>query len=181
MPAGEVDLDAFPVSTLHGAELYLGSTNAPIDFTAQQNRSSCGSILLWSRGRDTETSQRPRRSSVDLEALVASLSIYTPDQVDVRAGLKSREHVDAAYPPELFAMGESGAIVVEFVVDAGGRLERDTFAVVSTTHTVLSAAVARALGQSAFTPAIKNGNPVRQVVRQRFSFGPSGQSRGSAP
>lgn len=181
MPAGEVDLDAFPVSSLHGAELYLGSTSSPMDFTAQQNRSSCGSILLWSRGRDTETNQRPRRSSVDLEELVASLSVYTPDQVDIRAELKSRDQLEAAYPPELFAMRASGTVVVEFVVDAGGKLERNTFAVVSSTHAVLSAAVARALAQSTFSPAMKDRNPVRQFVRQRFDFGPNGRSSGSAP
>lgn len=172
MPAGEVDLDAFPVSTLHGAELYLGSTTAPIDYTAQQNRSACGSILLWSRGRDTETSERPRRGSVDLEALVASLAVYTAEQVDVRAELKSRDQLDAAYPAELFALRESGTVVAEFVVDARGRVERETFAVVSSTHQLLSSAVARALAQSAFVPAVKDGKAVRQFVRQRFEFGP---------
>lgn len=172
MPAGEVDLDAFPVSTLHGAELYLGSTTAPIDFTAQQNRSSCGSILLWSRGRDTESNGGPRRGSVDLEALVASLAVYTADQVDVRAQLKSRGELDSAYPPELYAMRASGTVVAEFVVDARGRVEQETFAVVSSTHQVLSTAVARALGRSTFVPAVKDGKMVRQFVRQRFDFGP---------
>ena len=174
MPAGEVDLDAFPVSTLHGAELYLGSTTAPIDYTAQQNRSSCGTILLWSRGRDTEVAQRPARRSMDLDSLVASLAVYTADQVDVRAELRSHEQLNSAYPPELFAMGASGTVVAEFVVDATGRLERNTFAVVSTTHQLLSAAVARALAESAFVPAVKDGKPVRQFVRQRFDFGPRG-------
>lgn len=173
MPAGEVDLDAFPVNTLHGAELYLGSTTAPIDYTAQQNRSACGSILLWSRGRDTETEHRPRRApAVDLEALVASLAVYTADQVDVRAELKSRDLLDSSYPPELFATRASGTVVAEFVVDARGRMERETFAVVSSTHQVLSSAVARALAESIFAPAVKDGRPVRQFVRQRFDFGP---------
>jgi TonB family protein len=174
MPAGEVDLDAFPVSTLHGAEVYLGSTTAPIDYTAQQNRSSCGTILLWSRGRDTEISQRSARSSVDLDSLVSSLAVYTADQVDVRTELKSNDHLNSAYPPELFALGAGGTVVAEFVVDASGRLERNTFAVVSTTHQLLSAAVARALAQSTFVPAVKDGKRVRQFVRQRFDFGPRG-------
>lgn len=174
MPAGEVDLDAFPVSTLHGAELYLGSTTAPLDYTAQQNRSSCGSILLWSRGRDTDPGQRPARNTIDLEALVASLSVFTAEEVDVRAELKSRDQLNSAYPPELFALGASGTVVAEFVVDATGRLERNTFAVVSTTHQLLSTAVARALAQSTFVPAVKDGKRVRQFVRQRFDFGPKG-------
>ncbi len=174
MPAGEVDLDAFPVGTLHGAEIYLGSTTAPIDYTAQQNRSSCGTILLWSRGRDTEMGRRPAGRSVDLDSLVASLAVYTSDQVDSRTELTSQDHLNAAYPPELYALRASGTVVAEFVVDASGRLERNTFAVVSTTHQLLSAAVAQALAQSRFVPAMKDGKPVRQIVRQRFDFGPRG-------
>lgn len=172
MPAGEVDLDAFPVNTLHGAELYLGSTTAPIDYMAPQNRSACGSILLWSRGRDTEAGNRPRRLPVDLEALVASLGVYTSDQVDSRTELKSRDLLDAAYPPELFATRGSGTVVAEFVVDAMGRMERETFTVVSSTHQLLSSAVAGALAKSEFVPALKGGRPVRQFVRQRFDFSP---------
>ena len=69
MPAGEVDLDGFPVSTIQGIELYFGATSAPIDFTAANGASNCGTILLWSRGRDTETPELPRHTSTDLEAL----------------------------------------------------------------------------------------------------------------
>jgi len=173
MPAGEVDLDAFPVNTLHGAELYLGSTTAPLDYTGQQNRSSCGSILLWSRGRDTEAANPSRREPVDIEALVSSLSVYPADQVDKRAELQSSERLEAAYPPELYAMRVSGFVVAEFVVDAAGRVEPETFTIISSTHPLLSAAVGRALEQSSFAPAVKNGKAVRQVVQQRFDFGPN--------
>ena len=172
MPAAEVDLDAFPVSTLHGVELYLGSTTAPLDYTAQQNRSSCGSILLWSRGRDTESDLRPKKQTVDIEALVASLSVYSADQVDRRAELRNNERVEAAYPPDLFASGVSGSVVVEFVVDSKGAMEPGTFTVVSSTHQRLAAAVIQALERSAFVPAVKNGGTVRQFVRQRFDFAP---------
>jgi hypothetical protein len=82
LPAGEVNLDAFPVNTLHGIELYLGSTTAPSNFIASQGQSSCGTILLWSRGRDTEPSTSPVRRNVDLEQLAASQALYTADQVD---------------------------------------------------------------------------------------------------
>lgn len=172
MPAGEVDLDAFPVHTLQGAELYLGSTSAPIDYTGTQGRSNCGSILLWSRGRDTESAPRSRSEPVDLEALVASLSVYPADQVDERAELRSNEHLEAAYPPELYATKTTGTVVAEFVVDAAGRMESETFTIISSTHSLLSGAVRRALQQSSFEPAVKGGRAVRQVVRQRFDFGP---------
>lgn len=170
MPAGEVDLDAFPVNTLQGAELYLGSTTAPLDYAG--HRSSCGSILLWSRGRDTDPSGRSPRNPIDIEELVASLSVYTADQVDTRAVLRSHERLEAAYPPELFATRTSGTVVAEFVVDATGRVEPGTLTIISSTHSMLIAAVRQALEQSSFAPAEKYGRAVRQVVQQRFDFGP---------
>ena len=172
MPAGEVDLDAFPLHTLHGVELYLGGTTAPIEYTAQNNRSSCGSIMLWSRGRDTEGPNTSNRGIVDLERLVASMSVYTADQVEKRAELRSPERLQAAYPPELYASKISGSITAEFVVDATGRVEPETFTVVSTTHRLLATSVAKAIGESTFTPALKDGKPVRQFVRHKFDFGP---------
>ncbi len=172
MPAGEVDLDAFPLNTLHGVELYLGSTTTPLDYSAQQNRSSCGSILLWSRGRDTDPPRRRERKRVDIDELLASLSVFTSDQVDSRAELRSPEALEAAYPPDLFASRVSGRVVAEFVVDAEGRVEPQTVTVISSTHELLGSSVARALENLAFEPAVKAGNPVRQFVRQQFDFGP---------
>jgi TonB family protein len=177
MPAGEVDLDAFPVSTLHGIELYLGGTTAPMDYsTAPYGRSSCGTILLWSRGPDTDPPRDPARRRVDLEALVSSLSIYTADQVDSPATLDARQSLQAMYPTELFASGINGSVVAEFVVDAQGRIEPGTFAIVSSTHPLFTAAAARALQSAIYVPATKDGKVVRQVVQQPVRFA-SGSAR----
>lgn len=174
MPAGEVDLDAFPVTSLHGIELYLGSSTAPIDYTGHQNRSGCGTILLWSRGRDTDPVNRPPEQRLDLEELVASRSVYTVDQVDRRAELASAQRPEVTYPPELLAAGVSGSVVAEFVVNAEGKVEAGSFAIVSSTHPLFSAAVSRSLIRSTYVPALKNGRPVRQVVQQLFAFRPAG-------
>ncbi len=172
MPAGEVFLDAYPLNTLHGVELYLGSSTSPLEYTAPQNRSSCGSILLWSRGRDTDPPRRSEREPVDIDGLVASLSVFTSDQVDRRAELRSRQALESAFPPDLFAARTSGRVIAEFVVDATGKAEPLTVTVVSSTHELLTASVARAIEQSTFEPAVKGGKPVRQFVRQQFDFGP---------
>jgi TonB family protein len=176
MPAGEVDLDAFPVNTLHGIEVYLGGTTAPLAYTSPQNRSSCGTILLWSRGPDTDPPRGLARRGVDLEALVSSLSIYTSDQVDKPAALDARQPLQAIYPTELFASGINGSVVAEFVVDAQGRIEPGTFAIVSSTHPLFSAAAARALQSAIYVPATKDGKVVRQVVQQPVRFA-SGSAR----
>lgn len=171
MPTGDVDLETIPLHTLHGIEIYLTGSSTPMEYTAQNNRSSCGTILLWSRGRDTEGPRQPRRSIVDLERLVRSMSIYTADQVDQRAELRNRDRLVAAYPAELYAGKISGSLTAEFVVDATGKLEPETFTVVSSNHRLLGGAVAKALEESVFVPAMKDGAAVRQFVRQRFDFG----------
>jgi len=169
LPAGEVDLDAFPLSTLHGIEVYLGSTNAPSGYTALNGQSSCGTVLLWSRGKDTEPSRATRRRIIDLEQLGASHSVFTPDQVDTRAELVPQS-LALSYPPELFASGTPGSAVAEFVVDASGKIEPGTFEIFSSTHPAFAEAVTRALSNAHFTPATKNGENVRQLVQQPFNF-----------
>lgn len=171
MPAAEVDLDAFPTSTLQGIELYLGSSSAPADFTANGGLSSCGSILLWSRGRDTEPPPtRANRNNVDLEGLIESLTVFAANQVTEPAELVDTSAFDVRYPQDLYAEGVGGTVVAEFVVDTSGRIEKQTFSIVTATNSRFSAAVERAMGSARYTPAKKDGRPVRQAVQQSFSF-----------
>lgn len=172
MAGGEVDLDAFPVSTIHGVELYLGGTTAPLDYISQRGLSNCGTILLWSRGRDTDPARMPALNRVDLDSLVTSMSVYTADQVDSAAERGPDHDADVAYPPELLAEGTSGSVVAEFVVGLDGRIESRTITIVSSSHEAFSAAVTSALPSVVFTPAQKAGRTVRQVVQQPFLFSP---------
>ncbi len=173
MPAGEVDLDAFPVSTLHGIELYLGSTTAPFDYTTSQGMSSCGTILLWSRGRDTEPPARAPTRLFDVEEMAATLSVFTADQVDTHAELRSPLPLQVAYPASLLAARIDGTAVAEFVVGVTGRIEAGTFAIVSATHPLFGEAVSHALEKATYSPALKKGVAVQQVVQQRFEFSSS--------
>ena len=172
LPAGEVDLDAFPTSTIHGIEVYPGSTTTPPDYTANAGLSSCGTIMLWSRGADTDAPRTRPAKAIDLDRLVQSMSVFSADQVDKPAQLMALESLTVTYPPELFAVGIGGAVLVEFVVDTAGKIERDTYSVVSSSHALFTAAVAQALESAAYTPAMKNGRAVRQAVQQPFSFDP---------
>ena len=177
MGAGEVDLDAFPPNSIHGIELYLGSTTAPLRYIGSRDLSSCGTILLWSRGPDTDPLTRPGAPKVDLEKMIASLRAYTSDQVDQPATVDPGHEISVQYPPALFASGVGGAVVAEFVVDVTGRVEDGTFGIVSSTDPLLSDAVRRAVESAAFRPAILNGLAVRQVVMQPFSF-PAREKKG---
>jgi Carboxypeptidase regulatory-like domain/TonB-dependent Receptor Plug Domain/Gram-negative bacterial TonB protein C-terminal len=175
LPAGEVDLNAFPVSSLHGIELYLGATNSPPAYTALNGQSSCGTILLWSRGSDTERGQPVQRAGVDVDEITADHGVYTSDQVDTPARLVGSE-LDVVYPPELAASKTGGSAVTEFVVSASGEIEKGSVGIVTATNPLFADAAIQALGAAHYSAALKGGVAVRQVVQQSFSFSLSSES-----
>ncbi|MDB4887460.1 MAG: TonB family protein, partial [Gemmatimonadetes bacterium] len=177
MSSGDVDLDSFAPTTLEGIELYLGS-NAPAHFTAARGQSDCGTILLWSRGPDTEPPRAPRSvSTEELEALIASFGVFTSEQVDTAAARVGPEGWRVPYPPSLQAAGVRGSVSAEFVVDTLGRVEPARVGIVSSTDRFFSAAVAGALVSAQFRPAVRRGRRVRQLVRQTFDFEPESPAR----
>ncbi len=178
MPAGEVDLDAFPVSTLHGIEIYLGATNAPPSYTALDGASSCGTILLWSRGKDTELPAPPQRI-VDVDALTNQHAVYTADEVDTPAHL-SHGNLEVVYPPDLVATRTNGTVVVEFVVSESGEIERGSVGIVTATNALFAEAAVKSLAGAHYVPAIKAGAAVRQLVLQPFSFSLGSDSASAA-
>lgn len=169
MPAGEVDLDSFAPHTIHGIELYMGSTTAPARYTMPRNQSSCGTILLWSRGVDTDPLNRPGPAAKDVKRLLASLVVYTAEQVDRPAALIDSSLV-VRYPQALYAEGIRGSVVAEFVVDANGNIEEGTLGIVASSHPMFGDAVRQALEQASFHPAYLKGVPVKQLVHQPVSF-----------
>jgi TonB family protein len=172
MSSGDVDLDSFAPTTLEGIELYLGS-NVPSHFMASRGQSDCGTILLWSRGPDTEPPRATHSvSAEELEGLIASFGVYTSDQVDSVAVRVGPEGWRVPYPPSLQAAGVRGSVAAEFVVDTLGRVEPSRLGIVSSTDRFFSAAVAGALPAAQFRPAVRRGRRVRQLVRQTFEFEP---------
>lgn len=177
MPAGEVDLDSFAPSSIHGIELYLGSTTAPARYTYTRDASSCGTILLWSRGVDTDPINPPLAPVSELERLVASSSVFTPDQVDRQAVLDGRQPLELGFPPPLYATGTRGLVIAEFVIDTLGQVEPETIGIVSSTHPLFTDAVRSALTRATYIPALKEGHTVRQIVQQPFDFVLSRQAK----
>jgi TonB family protein len=170
MPAGEVDLDSFAPSTIQGIELYLGSTTAPIRYIYNRDVSSCGTVLIWSRGPDTDPVTSIPTPSVDIKALLANLKVYDADQVDRRAQLDTAAALRLGFPPPLFAARVAGLVVAEFVVDSTGRVENGTLGIISSTAPLFTEAVRVALETASYLPALKDGHTVRQLVQQRFQF-----------
>lgn len=170
LTAGAVDLDSFSPSSLHGIELYLGAMSAPLRFQSLRGQSECGTILLWSRGPDTDPLDRPRSTPGQLERLIADEHVFTADQVDTVARVQGGGIV-VPYPPLLKAMNVTGSVTVEFIVDADGRMEPESFGIVAATDPRFAEHILDALQAATYTPAMRNNARVRQLVRQRFSFG----------
>lgn len=177
MPSGEVDLDSFSPTSIHGIELYLGSTTAPARYTYTRDVSSCGTILIWSRGPDTDPVGPMPTPLVDLDELLTRLSVFNADQVDRRATLDTTRLLQLSFPPSLFAAGIHGLVIAEFVVDTAGRVEDGTVGIVSSTASLFTDAVRVALVSATYVPAVKNGHYVRQLVHQPFEFSVDRQAR----
>ncbi|MFL5522979.1 MAG: TonB family protein, partial [Gemmatimonadaceae bacterium] len=170
MPSGEVDLDSFSPTSIQGIELYLGSTTAPARYTYNRDVSSCGTILIWSRGPDTDPISGPPTPAVDLQSMISHLTVFSPEQVDKRATLDTTHVLQLSFPPSLFAAGVEGLVIAEFVVDTTGRIEDGTLGIVSSTAPLFTEAVRVALATASYIPAIKDGHAVRQFVQQPFEF-----------
>jgi hypothetical protein len=170
MPAGEVDLDSFVPSSIQGIELYLGSTTAPMSYIYDRDLSSCGTILIWSRGPDTDPPNAGFSASADLEELVARVAVYTAEKVDRQTQLDTTQALSLTFPPPLFASRTPGLVVAQFVVDTLGHVEDGTVGIVSSTAPLFTDAVRLALATATFVPALKDGHPVRQFVQQPFEF-----------
>lgn len=170
MSGGDVDLDSFAPTTLEGIELYLGAS-VPSRYAGVRGQSECGVILLWSRGPDTEPKLAGRSiTPEELEELIASATIYTAEQVDTAARLNQSHPLAIGYPPSLRAEHIEGRVLAEFVVDTLGRVEADRFGIVGSSDPLFSDAVRSAIRGASYTPAIRAGRRVRQLVRQPFEF-----------
>jgi TonB family protein len=178
MPAGEVDINSLPPRTIEGIEIYSTASGAPFRYQGLRDDAKCGTMLLWSRGPDTDERRRPVLTSVDaLEQLRSARAVLMPDEVDVAARPDSATPLAVGYPPELLAAGSGGIVVAEFVVDSSGQVEPSTFGVLSSTHPLFARAVQEAIARARFVPAQARGVPVRQIVRMQFRFDAPGRRR----
>jgi TonB family protein len=75
-----------------------------------------------------------------------------------------------AYPSDLAEAGVEGLVRATYVVDATGRVDMSTIRIMSSDHPGFTTSVQTALGEMHFRPAKRRGQPVRQLVEQRFRF-----------
>lgn len=74
------------------------------------------------------------------------------------------------YPAMLRAAAIEGQVLVRFIVDADGRVERSSIEIVRSTHTLFAESVRRWLPATRYAAAEYAGARVRQRVEQRVEF-----------
>jgi hypothetical protein len=171
LPTAEFDLDFLSPSSIEGIEVYSGISQIPPQFMGSRGLGSCGVIVVWSREGERRA-KKPKKAvtATELADMVASLKVYTPDQVDIPARADSLSRPQPLYPETLLFTGVMGQVLAEFVVDTLGHVELDTFGVVASTNPKFTQAVQRALPEWAYSPAMLGGKRVRQLVQQPFTF-----------
>ncbi|HEU4628547.1 MAG TPA: carboxypeptidase regulatory-like domain-containing protein [Gemmatimonadaceae bacterium] len=169
--AGYLDPDLFEPHSLAGIEIYTGPATVPAELMWMNGAGRCGVIALWTRV-ETPVGKQPKRriSAQELANLVASMRLYSAEQVDVPAGPDSTQPVHPLYPDSLLRARVEGRVLVEFVVDTTGEADMETFGEVLSTHPLFTVAARRAVHLARFTPALLDGKRVRQVVQLPIVF-----------
>jgi hypothetical protein len=181
MPLGPApfDLDAFPPNSIEGIEIYSTST-APVEFRRAFGRVGCGTVIVWSRQGEPGPPRRRGKpvTSEDLAKLVASLQLFTAQQVDTAARAPDDFGERVGVSDSVRAATRTPVVVIaEFVVDTTGRVEPATINLVVSPGTAYSDAVRRALPGAEFTPAVRGGRTVRQLVQLTVRFDPPPAAR----
>lgn len=96
-----------------------------------------------------------------------SAGAYAEGDVEVPAAPLSKS--GPVYPESAIRRGLGGIVVARFIVDTRGRVERDV-TILESTSDEFTSAVRYYLRRARFRPARVGGEPVRQLVEQRYVF-----------
>lgn len=166
--SGEFDLDNVDPSTVEGIEVYPDMMSIPPELLGPRDLDRCGVIAIWSRPFRPRP-QRAKNAEGDAEQLVARKIAFLASEVDVPARLQSGTGV-AVYPESLWQAAIDGRAVLEFMVDSAGTVLTETIQTVSSTHQLFTTAARDALSTAEFSPAMRGGHAVAQIVQLPFVF-----------
>lgn len=169
--AADFDFESIDLNMVEGIELYLSSNSVPPALIGSRGLEQCGVVAVWSRPVQLRV---PRAKGTDerraeLVKELAAGTVLTAEQVDLTAAVANGE-LEVLYPEPLWRTGVSGQATVEFVVDARGRLDWGTLAVVSATNEAFGRAIMEALVPVRWDAAAKGRTPVAQLVVLTIEF-----------
>jgi protein TonB len=101
-------------------------------------------------------------------ASVVDTAVYSPDSVARKPAII--ESPPPVYPEELRRAGIPCRVVVAFIIGPDGRVERASLHTVEAANIDFSASAMTAISKALFTPACKNGHPVRIRVTMPVEF-----------
>lgn len=179
--SAEVDMDAWDTRTFEGIEVYSGPAGVPVEFQRNSRvSSSCGTIILWSRMGDFREPRRKKGEPTPAQRIATMLdegATFAPADVDAPASPDSAGLVRPVYPDSLFEAAVGGRVIAEVVVGTNGQPIMNTFSAVTTTHRGFVEPVRRAIREQRFTPAVRRGSVVQQVLQLPFEFIPDSTAR----
>lgn len=120
-------------------------------------------VIAWTLAWPMNVSAQERRRSAS-----DTLPLYFEFQVEETARVVT--WTTPQYPKSLRAQKVEGEVVLQFVVDTAGQMERQKLRILRSTHADFSDAVLATLSTARFTPAIRNSRRVRQLMEQPFVF-----------
>ncbi|MEK7239228.1 MAG: carboxypeptidase regulatory-like domain-containing protein [Gemmatimonadota bacterium] len=184
LTAGAFDFESLSAEAIEGIEIYSGVSSIPPELQGPRGGSLCGVIAIWGRQflPSTRSVRAPKLTEATLaasrvRALVAANIAYATDGVDTQALLDGKSFAPQ-YPETLIEERATGKVRVEFVVDSVGAILWNTYSVVATTDVRCNGAVRDALLRSRFTPAVRAGRHVAQVVQVPVNFLPPASPNG---
>lgn len=143
-------------TTIPAVDLTAKATNAD-DFTGKGTAGGTSDGVAGSNGTKDGAA-----GGVDTDKNYAEFEVER--QVSAISG------TSVAYPENARASGVEGEVLAQFVVNESGRVETNTFKVLSSSSPQFSDAVRNALGRMRFRPAQIGKTNVSQVVQQAFRF-----------
>lgn len=135
------------------------------------------SEYTWTSIRDTpievawiQMGRRPAAGELSSGIARNTVPLYYEYQVDTPVSVITL--LRPQYPDSLRARNAHGEVVILFVVDTTGHVERGSARVLRTTHAAFAKAALATLPAARLTPAVRQGKHVRQLVEQAFIFQP---------
>ena len=110
----------------------------------------------------TRTTTEPESRAVEFDSVPGLLDVDRPPDL-VHA-------IHPQYPEALRGSGAGGAVELEYVIGASGRVEPSSFRIRASPHPAFSRSAVDALRGARFRPALRRGRPVAVRVWQTIRF-----------
>jgi len=168
--AGFFDPASINPDDIAGIETYRGLATVPAELRGAGSKGACGVVAIWTKRLEDPRRILNERAVREEFERVRALTVYGADEVDVPGTTLEGRSLRPDFPDSMLRAGSSGEVIVEFVIDTLGVPVPGSSAILASTHEALSAVVLAAVPAVRYTPAIKGGARVRQLVQVPILF-----------